>query len=181
MGNHTILNPDTFRTNVQKHIYSIFEKNTKSQNIPLLTYLSKNIEIGVFNFTIKESVIKKTIKKWENPIFVHIYMDKLRSVNINIKETIIINNLIMMKIRPHDIAFMTHQELNPEKWEKLIELKYKRDESKFNVVVQPSTDVYVCRKCKSRKCTYSAQQTRSSDEPMTIYVSCLNCGKNWAC
>jgi transcription elongation factor S-II len=108
-------------------------------------------------------------------------MDKLRSVFSNLKNKDVVSKLLSRQFQPSEMAFMTHQQLNPDNWRILLELKQKRDESKFNVVIQPSTDVYVCRKCKSRKCTYSAQQTRSSDEPMTIYVSCLNCGKNWAC
>lgn len=38
---------------------------------------------------------------------------------------------------------------------------------------------FKCYKCKSNKCTFYALQTRSSDEPMTLFVTCLNCGNNW--
>ena len=38
---------------------------------------------------------------------------------------------------------------------------------------------FKCHKCRSTKCTFYALQTRSSDEPMTLFVTCLNCGKNW--
>ena len=40
---------------------------------------------------------------------------------------------------------------------------------------------FTCNKCKSNKTTYYQLQTRSADEPMTTYVSCLNCGKRWKC
>jgi transcription elongation factor S-II len=178
---YTIHDPIRFRNNIVCAIKDIFITRSSLIHEDILYYIIHNIEKSVYNYTIKESVIKKTIKKWENPIFVHIYVDKLRSIYMNLKNTIVIDNIISLTISPQHVAFMTHQELNPESWKLLLDLKYKRDESKFNVIIQPSTDVYVCRKCKSRKCTYSAQQTRSSDEPMTIYVSCLNCGKNWAC
>ena len=36
-----------------------------------------------------------------------------------------------------------------------------------------------CRKCKSKKTSYYQLQTRSADEPMTIFITCLNCGKHW--
>ena len=39
-------------------------------------------------------------------------------------------------------ATITHQQLNPENWVKLLESKCKRDASKFNVNVEASTDVY---------------------------------------
>ncbi len=38
---------------------------------------------------------------------------------------------------------------------------------------------FVCRKCKGVRTTHYALQTRSSDEPMTIFVCCLNCGNRW--
>ena len=74
---------------------------------------------------------------------------------------------------------MTHQELQPDKWSKLIEQKIKRDKNKFENHVEASTDTFTCRKCKSNKCSYYALQTRSADEPMTIYVTCLSCDNRW--
>ena len=42
-----------------------------------------------------------------------------------------------------------------------------------------TTDMYQCSKCKNRKCTVSMAQTRSADEPMTIFVTCQVCGKTF--
>ena len=36
-----------------------------------------------------------------------------------------------------------------------------------------------CGKCGQRKVTYTEAQTRSADEPMTLFCTCLNCGKSW--
>ena len=41
------------------------------------------------------------------------------------------------------------------------------------------TDMFTCGKCKQKKCTYTQLQTRSSDEPMTTFVYCMNCGNRW--
>ena len=41
--------------------------------------------------------------------------------------------------------------------------------------------LYKCGACKSTKTTHYSQQTRSADEPMTVFVSCLDCGKKWKC
>jgi transcription elongation factor S-II len=77
------------------------------------------------------------------------------------------------------LAYMTHQEMNPEHWKELIDKKMKRDANKYNNNAQASTDMFTCRKCKSKRCTYYELQTRSADEPATIFVTCLDCGKNW--
>jgi transcription elongation factor S-II len=82
-------------------------------------------------------------------------------------------------ITPQQLAFMTHQEMNQDKWKSLIEQKIKRDASKYSTNIEASTDMYTCKKCKSKKCTYYELQTRSADESATIFVTCLNCGKNW--
>jgi len=41
--------------------------------------------------------------------------------------------------------------------------------------------LFKCGKCKSLKTTYYQMQTRSADEPMTTYVTCLSCGNKWKC
>ena len=48
-----------------------------------------NLEIGIFNYAIKEATRKKIVKKWENPHFVSIYIDRLRSIYMNLKKIII--------------------------------------------------------------------------------------------
>ncbi|GAA5996999.1 hypothetical protein JCM5350_001474 [Sporobolomyces pararoseus] len=40
---------------------------------------------------------------------------------------------------------------------------------------QAETDAFQCGKCKERRCMYYQMQTRSADEPMTTFVTCLNC------
>jgi DNA-directed RNA polymerase subunit M/transcription elongation factor TFIIS len=40
---------------------------------------------------------------------------------------------------------------------------------------------FKCGKCKSVKTTYYQMQTRSADEPMTTYVTCMSCGSKWKC
>ena len=84
-------------------------------------------------------------------------------------------------IQAHTVAFMTHQEMRPDKWKELIEEKAKKDKNKFETNVEASTDTFTCRKCKSNNCSYYQLQTRSADEPMTTFVTCLSCGSRWKC
>ena len=41
--------------------------------------------------------------------------------------------------------------------------------------------MFTCGRCKSDQTTYYQLQTRSADEPMTTFVSCLECGNRWKC
>ena len=76
--------------------------------------------------------------------------------------------------------YLTHQELNPDKWTTLIEAKSKRDANKFENQFQAATDTFTCRKCKGNECTYYLMQCKSADEPMTCFVQC-KCGNRWKC
>lgn len=169
-----ITNPESFRSNVRQKIASLM--NIENDDITC-----GNLEKGILNYSIEEATRKNIIKKWDNSIFVNLYIDRLRSIYINLKNSSLVKKIIDGVIKAEDVGFMSHQEFDPENWSKLIEQKLKKDASKFTDNIQASTDVYVCRKCKSRKCTYMEVQTRSSDESMTIFVNCLNCGKNWTC
>lgn len=165
-----IKNPESFRENISKKFNILLEDEITSTNL----------EKGIFNYTIKEANVRKIIKKWENPLFSQLYIDRLRSVYINLKNNHLLTQQIKNKeISPKILASMTHQEFNPEHWKDYIEKKIKRDASKYNTNIEASTDMFTCKKCKSKKCTYYELQTRSADEPMTVFVSCLDCGAHF--
>lgn len=164
-----INSPTEFRKKISEKIHNIVEDEV----------MSINIERGVFNYSIKEANSKKIIKKWENPRFVQIYLDRLRSIYINLKNPEFLNQIKNKEILPQSIAFMTHQEMNTSHWRVLIEQKMIRDANKYTTDIQASTDMFTCKKCKSKRCTYYELQTRSADEPATIFITCLDCGKNW--
>ena len=138
-----------------------------------------NMEKGVFNYAIRECSFRKLVKKWENPAFAQIYVDRLRVIFSNLKMPVVESGLKSGEILPQTVAFMTHQEFQPDKWNPLIEKKTKRDASKCDKKVGASTAMFTCSRCKSKNCTYYEMQTRSADEPATIFVTCLNCDKHW--
>ena len=170
MSLRMIENPENFRANIIKKI----DKKLNNEKASL------NLEKGIFNYALKEADNRKIVKKWDNKFFVQIYLNHLKSILNNLNEKWIeeINN---SSIQSHKLAFMTHQELNHIKWSELIEAKSKRDKNKFETNLAAATDTFTCRKCKANKCTYYQMQTRSADEPMTTFVTCIPCGNRWKC
>jgi len=159
-----------FRARVTKKLTTIIhsEKN------------ATNLEKGIYNATLEEAQFKNIVKKWDNTGFVTLYLNRLRSIYFNLDETLIAR-IESKEIRPHEIAYMTHQDMRPNKWQALIELKKTRDDNKYSPKIEASTDNFTCYKCKSKKCTFYQLQTRSADEPMTTFVTCLDCSNRWKC
>jgi len=143
--------------------------------------IATNIEKGVFNWAIQHASKNNIVKKWSNPYFITLYIDRLRSIYVNVKKPDVSSAILSGNIKAQDLAFMTHQEICPDKWKQLIEDKKVRDKQKYEPNIEASTDNFTCNKCKSKKCTYYQLQTRSADEPMTTFVTCLECGKRWKC
>ena len=106
-------------------------------------------------------------------------MNRFRSIYINLKNKQFLEQIQKKEITGNMLEVLTHYEMDQERWSELIDKKVKREASKFNTNIQASTDMFTCRKCKSKKCTYYELQTRSADEPATIFVTCIDCGKNW--
>jgi transcription elongation factor S-II len=169
---HVIENPEEFRQKISKKLEKILNDETK---------IAENLEKGIYNFCIKEAGERNIVKKWDNVHFTQLYLDRLRTVYINIQKGELKTKILKKEIKAHEIAFMTHQEMAPEKWRQLMEDKKIRDENRYAPKLEASTDNFTCRKCKSKECSYYQLQTRSADEPMTTFVTCIKCGTRWKC
>jgi transcription elongation factor S-II len=167
----TINNSIKFRENVVKEINKYINNEKKSINI----------EKSIFNYSIKEAKSKSVIRKWENQYFVQIYIDRFRSIWMNLKNENILKLLTNNEIKPQEVGFLTHQNMNIQKWEPLLKMKEERYENKYNKKIEGNTDNFTCRRCGSNNCNYYQLQTRSADEPMTTYVTCISCENRWKC
>ena len=166
-----IENPDTFRNNIRGKLQTLLDSEKKAINL----------EKGIYNYALKEAANRKVVKKWDNPYYTQIYLDRLRSIYINLADSTLLSHVKDGTVPVKALAFMTHQEMQPEKWDALIQAKIKKDKSKYDTQQEAMTDTFKCRKCHSNKCSYYQMQTRSADEPMTTFVTCIECGNRWKC
>jgi transcription elongation factor S-II len=166
---------DPFRCN---HV-SILNKEFKDES------LSKQIEKQLYNMSIRIAKTKFIIRKWVNPLFKNLYISKIRSFYSNVAEGSYVNNLTFKSkilkgnIPIEQISDLSVYDICPENWAELLEKKIKRDKLKYEMKPKAMTDQFKCRKCSSRSCSYYEVQTRSADEPMTQFITCLDCGNRW--
>lgn len=146
--------------------------------------ISRKIEKSIYNYCINLSKGKNIKRKWENNIFKNLYLSKIRSIYSNITECYIQNKNFKKRILNNEIdidniAKLSSYDIFPENWKDLIDKKMERDKLKYELKPEAMTDVFKCRKCNSRSCSYYEVQTRSADEPMTQFINCLDCGNRW--
>lgn len=144
--------------------------------------LSTNLEIGIYNYTLKEASRKNIVRKWDNKFFLLIYKDRVRVIYMNFSSVISLKwQYYESQITPQQLSSMTHQEMNMGKWAEIIKDKLAKDTHKFELTMEASTDTFTCKKCRQNKCKYYQLQTRSADEAMTTFVQCCNseCNHRW--
>jgi transcription elongation factor S-II len=166
-----VTHPDHFRNTIIASLNKILQNPIKA----------RNLEKGIFNKSLDEATTKTIMKSWDNHLFVQLYVDRFKHIYFTLQNVEIVDKITSGVFKAKELAYKTHQELYPEKWDKLVEDKRIRLENKYFPKIEASTDNFTCRKCKSNKCTYYQLQTRSADEPMTTFVTCINCGTRWKC
>ena len=148
-------------------------------------YISRSIEKGIYNYIIDLAKEKNIKRNWSNDIFLGLYLLKVRSIYSNINEDSYIGNktfkqrILTGNINENNISKLTTYDIFPENWKDFLEYKTKRDKLKLEYKPEAMTDQYKCRKCGSRSTSYYEVQTRSADEPMTQFITCLNCNCRW--
>lgn len=148
--------------------------------------LATKVEKSIYDYTVDKSTIKCIDENIENKYFKRIYVNKLISLYNNldsdayIQNKNFLNRIKLGEINPEEIAFLSPQEIHKELWQKYLDRQIANDEFLYSRTVGTRTQEYKCGRCKERDCTYYQLQVRCSDEPMTTFVNCLNCGHKWS-
>lgn len=145
----------------------------------------KDLEIGIFNWTIDFSNKNNVIKNWNNSKFKETYINKSVSVISNLDPKNYLNNNYILnivqkkKIKPHEVPYLKNEDIFPEKWNNIKNSLQKKEEGVKSNKNVSKTDQFKCGKCKKRECSYYELQIRSADESATLFITCLNCGSKW--
>lgn len=166
-----ITNPDEFRNRIRSHICNFIEDKRSYTNI----------EKSIYNSSIQQSKKYNIQRKWDNSLFVFVYLDKFKIIWHYLRDANVVEKLKKNIEFCKEVAFKSEQEIFPEYWKSITEEKKTHLDNKYFPKIKASTDKFKCGKCKSKECTYYQLQTRSADEPMTTFVTCINCGNRWKC
>jgi DNA-directed RNA polymerase subunit M/transcription elongation factor TFIIS len=140
----------------------------------------ENIERGIFRTSIEQAKARDIICAWRNRDFTRIYANVCKSVVYNlISEGRLLKRLMDGEFPYETVAAMSPQEMQPEMWKEMIDRTQWKHEHVIEERPAAMTDSFKCSKCKKRECIYQELQLRSADEPMTIFITCLNCGHRW--
>ncbi|KAI8816500.1 transcription elongation factor S-II [Fimicolochytrium jonesii] len=113
-----------------------------------------------------------------------VYKNRIKSLTFNLKDRDnpdLCLNVLSGKISIEKLANMTTEQMASKERKEAIQTA--KNEALSEAIsaqdTQAETDMFQCGKCKQRRTKYFQMQTRSADEPMTTFVTCLNCGHRW--
>jgi hypothetical protein len=143
------------------------------------------LERGIYNACLNEAKARQVPLTWEHETFRWIYamVAKRAIANFN-PDSYVGNKHLIQRWKDGEftldqIGGWTPYELKPMHWKDLKDQLLRREQRILEGNMSMATDRFRCSQCKEKKCSYYELQTRSADEPMTIFVKCLNCGKQW--
>jgi transcription elongation factor S-II len=144
-----------------------------------------NLEKSILNYATDRAIFIGEEAAWDNHKYTNIYKHKFLQIQYNLKKSPVLKRWITeKKIKSRDVVDMRPEDLWPDgpyaaarqdRIHKEMRKAYLAQE------VKNQEGFFTCGRCKSKKTTYYQLQTRSADEPMTTFVSCLNCDRNWKC
>lgn len=143
------------------------------------------IEHGVYNWAVRYAKQHNIIRNWADATFLSCYLRKAMSVKINLDPKSYVDNPRVLsrldagEFKPYDIAFMKPENVKPERWQTHVEALMLREQKALRSQLIAKTNRFWCKKCGKNETSYYEQQTRSGDEPMSIFIFCINCGNKW--
>jgi len=123
---------------------------------------------------------------WANRVFWNTYRSKAISLYENLRTDGPVANtqnwakkLVKGEVEPKAFVEMPAEELCPTRWKAALDKMIEAEILLYSKNVSAAIYLY-CSRCKKKsKCDYYQMQTRSADEPMTTFVTCLECDREW--
>lgn len=144
-----------------------------------------NLEKNILNYASDKCRNLGQEPAWDNHKYSSIYKHKFLQIQYNLRRSPVLKNwIVSKKVRTKDVVEMRPEDLWPDgPYAKEIGVGIHKQLRKAYLAqeIKNQEGFFVCGRCKSKKTTYFQMQTRSADEPMTVFVSCLNCDRNWKC
>lgn len=147
------------------------------QKIILNADIVSDIEAGIHDFACQYCISENYRDMVSN-----VYQDTLRNVVFNLENRSsksgrqLRRDVEAKRINAYNLAFMTPDELNSDAWMDII-IHNNRVRERLNNL--PTYEWKPCRDCGKRQYSYYQLQTRSADEPMTIFYICKNCNRTY--
>lgn len=143
------------------------------------------LERGIYNTALAEAKEHGVRRHWDNPDFAVVYKTIARRAIANIDPAAYVGNARLLErlkegeFTADAVAAMTHRELYPEHWQALADEQLKRETTMLEGSHEEGSDMFKCKRCGKSRTRYWEMQTRSADEPMTTFVTCLECDTKW--
>jgi transcription elongation factor S-II len=169
----------SYKSNIRNSSCNLFYKILNDDS------KSRQMEKDIYNACLKYANENGIIKSWDNIVFKKLYVSRIRSIYTNLKSDSylgnknFLNKILKGDINHKNISSISKYDIYPEVWTELLSKLAEKDKLKYSLKPEAMTDMFKCRKCGSRSCSYYEFQTRSADEPMTQFITCLDCNNNW--
>jgi DNA-directed RNA polymerase subunit M/transcription elongation factor TFIIS len=149
--------------------------------------LTKEFELSMLHF-INNNAIREGIEvDWSNRVFWNFYRNKAIYYYENLRGTDSyvqndedwLSKLKSKEVSPQTFVEMSATDMCPKQWKEIND-RILESERKLYSKNMAASIITWCSGCKKKsKCDYYQLQTRSADEPMTTFFTCLECDKKW--
>jgi transcription elongation factor S-II len=162
---------------LRKHLFADQSDNGQTN--------AARLEKSIYNEVLRKAQKDRIPLTWDYPGFRDRYIQKVLSIKFNLLHSK--NPRLFQRLKDGEVSYTwlasaMPYDMFPELWDPVMEqvaMKAMRRENRNSG--KKVEGAFQCRKCKSKFTEYYQLQTRSADEPMTTFVTCLNCENRWKC
>jgi len=143
------------------------------------------LEHNLYLASIKDAEARHVTCHWQNKLFQHLYETRVRHMCGNlipvsyVGNTKLLDSLRTGTVTIPQMCSLDTYAIDNARWKDYIHRRTQREKRQLEGNKAMATAQFLCMRCHKRECTYYEMQTRSADEPMTIFITCINCGKHW--